>query len=193
MEYSNQQLINGIKQGDVVAFEELYRRYYIFLCLIAEHIVRNSSDAEEIVSDVFVKIWNIRDKIEITSSIKAYLVKAVHNTSLNYLERSKISKKLTDSLSNSDYKLLAWDSDYPLGQLYEKEIKDILEKGIKTLPDACRQIFILSRDKDMKYNDIADKLGISVNTVKTQMKIALVRLRENLKDYLMILLLLTGI
>src|SRR5450759_5854407 len=102
MEYSNQQLINGIKQGDVVAFEELYRRYYIFLCLIAEHIVRNSSDAEEIVSDVFVKIWNIRDKIEITSSIKAYLVKAVHNTSLNYVERSKISKKLTDSLSNSD-------------------------------------------------------------------------------------------
>src|SRR5450759_5588733 len=78
MEYSNQQLINGIKQGDVVAFEELYRRYYIFLCLIAEHIVRNSSDAEEIVSDVFVKIWNIRDKIEITSSIKAYPVSYTH-------------------------------------------------------------------------------------------------------------------
>lgn len=193
MEYSHQQLITGIKNGDVVAFEELYKQYYIFLCLIAEHIVRNPSDAEEIVSDVFVKLWNIREKIDITTSIKAYLVKAVHNTSVNYLERSKISKKLTDSLSNSDYELLAWDSDYPLGQLYEKEIINILDNGIKTLPDACRQIFILSRDKDMKYNDIADKLGISVNTVKTQMKIALVRLRETLKDYLMILLLLMGI
>ena len=138
MEYSNQQLINGIRQGDVAAFEELYRQYYIFLCLIAEHIVRNPSDAEEIVSDVFVKLWNIREKIDITTSIKAYLVKAVHNTSLNYLEKLKSENKLTDSLSNSDYELLAWDSDYPLGQLYEKEIMDILDQGINTLPDRCQ-------------------------------------------------------
>lgn len=193
MEYSNQQLINGIKQGDVVAFEEIYRQYYNFLCLIADHIVRNPSDAEEIVSDVFVKLWNIREKIDITSSLKAYLVKAIHNTSVNYIERSKIRKKLTDSLSNSDYELLAWDSDYPLGRLYKKEIINILNNGIKTLPDACRQIFILSRENDMRYTDIADNLGISVNTVKTQMKIALVRLRETLKDYLVILLLLIGI
>lgn len=193
MEYSNQQLINGIQQGDVAAFEELYKQYYIFLCLIAGHIVRNPSDAEEIVSDVFVKLWNIREKINITTSIKAYLVKAVHNTSINYLERLKLNNKLTDSLSNSDYELLAWDSDYPLGQLYEKEIMDILDHGISTLPDACRQIFLLSRNEDMKYSDIAGKLGISVNTVKTQMKIALKRLRETLKDYLMILLLFMGI
>jgi RNA polymerase sigma-70 factor (ECF subfamily) len=193
MKNSNQQLIDGIKQGDVAAFEELYKQYYIFLCLIAEHIVRNHSDAEEIVSDVFVKLWNIRENIDITTSIKAYLVKAVHNTSINYLERSKISNKITDSLSNSDYKLLVWDSDYPLGQLYEKEIMNILDNGINTLPDACRQIFILSRNEDLKYSDIADKLGISVNTVKTQMKIALARLREILKDYLMIFLFFMGI
>jgi RNA polymerase sigma-70 factor (ECF subfamily) len=193
MKNSNQQLIDGIKQGDVAAFEELYKQYYIFLCLIAEHIVRNHSDAEEIVSDVFVKLWNIRENIDITTSIKAYLVKAVHNTSINYLERSKISNKITDSLSNSEYKLLVWDSDYPLGQLYEKEIMNILDNGINTLPDACRQIFILSRNEDLKYSDIADKLGISVNTVKTQMKIALARLREILKDYLMIFLFFMGI
>lgn len=193
MEDSNQQLINSIKQGDIAAFETLYKKYYIFLCLIAEHIVRNPSDAEEIVTDVFVKIWNIREKINITSSIKAYLVKAVHNTSINFLERNKISNKLTDSLNNSDYKFLAWDSDYPLGQLYEKEIMNILEHGISALPDACQQIFMLSRNENMKYIEIADKLGISINTVKTQMKIALARLRETLKDYMMILLFLMGI
>jgi RNA polymerase sigma-70 factor, ECF subfamily len=193
MEYSNQQLIASIQKGDVVAFKELYKQYYIFLCLIAAHIVRNHYDAEEIVSDVFVKLWNIREKIEITTSIKAYLVKAVHNTSINYLDRSKTTNRLTDSLNNSDYKLLAWDSDYPLGQLYEKEILDILDHGISTLPDACRKIFLLSRNEDMKYSDIADKLGISVNTVKAQMKIALARLRETLKDYLIILLLLMWI
>ena len=193
MEDSNQQLINSIKQGDIAAFETLYKKYYIFLCLIAEHIVRNPSDAEEIVTDVFVKIWNIREKINITASIKAYLVKAVHNTSINFLERNKISNKLTDSLNNSDYKFLAWDSDYPLGQLYEKEIMNILEHGISALPDACQQIFILSRNENMKYSEIADNLGISINTVKTQMKIALARLRETLKDYMMILLFLMGI
>jgi RNA polymerase sigma-70 factor (ECF subfamily) len=104
-----------------------------------------------------------------------------------------MTNKLTDSLTNSDYKLLAWDSDYPLGRLFEKEIMNILDHGINNLPDACRQIFILSRNENMKYNEIADKLGISVNTVKTQMKIALVRLRETLKDYLMILVLFMGI
>ncbi|HUX57330.1 MAG TPA: RNA polymerase sigma-70 factor [Bacteroidales bacterium] len=193
MENSNQQLINGIQKGDITVFEELYKKYYIFLCLVAEHIVRNPSDAEEIVSDVFVKLWNIREKVDITTSLKAYLVKAVHNTSLNYLERHRISNKITNSLSNSDYELLAWDSDYPLAQLYEKEIMNIIDQGINKLPDACREIFILSRNEGITYCKIAGKLGISVNTVKTQMKIALARLRENLKDYLMILLFFMGI
>jgi RNA polymerase sigma-70 factor (ECF subfamily) len=188
-----QQLINDIRQGDIAAFEELHKRYYVFLCLVAEHIVRNPCDAEEIVSDVFVKLWNIREKIEITTSIKAYLVKAVHNTSLNYLDRDKINNNLTDRLSDSDIKILAWDSDYPLGQLYEKEIISILDQGISALPESCREIFMLSRDKDMKYSDIACKLGISVNTIKTQMKIALARLRQILKEYLVILLFFIGI
>jgi RNA polymerase sigma-70 factor (ECF subfamily) len=192
MEIIEQQFISGIKKGDMAAFEELYKEYYVFLCLIAEHIVRNPSDAEEIVSDVFIKLWNIRDKLDITTSIKAYLIKAVKNTSLNYLEKLNSEHKLTDSLSNSDYEVLAWASDYPLGQLYEHEILEILDEGICRLPDSCRQIFILSRNSDMKYCDIAVKLGISVNTVKTQMKIALARLRVTLKDYLMVLVILVG-
>ncbi len=183
----NDELIIGIRRGDLIAFEKLYLQYYAYLCLIAEHIVKNKCDAEEVVSDVFVKLWNIREKIEITS-IKAYLVRAVHNTSINYLERPVISNRLTETINESDIKLLAWDSDYPLGRLYEKEVLDILDQGIGKLPDGCREIFMLSRIEEMKYHDIADKLGISVNTVKTQMKIALSRLRETLKDYMLILL-----
>jgi RNA polymerase sigma-70 factor (ECF subfamily) len=189
MQYSSQQLLNGIRQGDVAAFETLYRQYYVYLCLIAEHIVRNHCDAEEIVSDVFVKLWSIKEKTVIATSIKAYLIKAVHNTSINYIEKLKSENKLTDSLSNSDFELLAWDSDYPLGQLYTNEIMEILDQGINTLPERCRQIFLLSRNEDMKYCDIASKIGISVNSVKTQMKIALSRLHDILQDYLIILLL----
>jgi len=193
MEVIEQQYINRIKKGEMAAFEELYKEYYVFLCLIAEHIIRSPLDAEEIVSDVFIKLWNIRDKLEITTSIRAYLVKAVKNTSLNYLEKLNSERKLTDSLSKSDYEVLAWASDYPLGQLYEHDIMEILDQGICRLPDSCRQIFILSRNSDMKYCDIAARLGISVNTVKTQMKIALARLRETLKDYLMVLVVLIGL
>ncbi len=187
MDISNQTIINGIKQGDISSFEKLYEQYYIYLCTTAEHIVRNSSDAEEIVSDVFVRLWNIREKLEITTSVKAYLIRAVRNTALNYLEGSKLNNKLFDNISTSDFQLLAWDSDYPLGQLYEKEVLEILDQGINKLPDNCRKIFLLSRNEDLKYSDIAERQGISVNTVKTQMKIALSRLRENLKDYLVIL------
>jgi RNA polymerase sigma-70 factor, ECF subfamily len=193
MEYSNQQLIKGIYQGDTDAFKELYRQYYVFLCLVAEHIVTNHADAEEIVSDVFVRLWNNRGKTEITTSVKAYLVKAVHNTSLNYLEKSRWRNQNTDNLSQADHKLLAWDSDYPLGQLYEKEILKILDQGIRSLPKACREIFMLSRDEEMKYSDIAGKLRISVNTVKTQMKIALSHLREQLRNYLMIIIILIAL
>jgi RNA polymerase sigma-70 factor (ECF subfamily) len=192
MENSDQQLFYSIKKGEIAAFEELYRKYYILLCLVAEHIVRDSSDAEEIVSDVFVKLWTIREKIDITTSLKGYLLKTVRNISLNYLERLRITNKFTYSLSSSDYELLSWDSDYPLGQLYQKEIINILDQQINTLPKGCKEIFMLSRNSNLKYSEIANKLGISVNTVKTQMKIALAHLRKSLKDYLMILLLFIG-
>ena len=177
MEYSDEQIQRGIRNGDLAVFEELYKKYYIYLCLISEHITHDHCDAEEIVSDVFVKLWSIRTRIQPIISIKSYLVKAVYNTSLNYLGKNKIRKSFV-SISDSDYRLLCWDSDYPLGQLYEKETKEVLERAINNLPDGCREIFMLSRDKCLKYHEIAEKLGISVNTVKAQIKIALSRLRE---------------
>jgi RNA polymerase sigma-70 factor, ECF subfamily len=117
-------------------------------------------------------------------SIKAYLTKAVRNTSLNYIEKHKYKKHLTDSLSDGSIELLAWDSEYPLGQFYEKELTELIESSIESLPDSCREVFLLSRNKEMTYSDIAEDLGISVNTVKTQMKIALSRLRKKLHEHL---------
>jgi len=186
MNTSGQKSLDAI--GEIADFENLYRKYYVYLCLIAEHIVRNHSDAEEIVSDVFIKLWNNRGKIIINISVRAYLVKAVHNTALNFIEQNKIVTGLTDSLSISDIGILAWE-DYPLERLYENEIMDILDHGIRSLPASCREIFLLSRNENLKYHEIADRLGISVNTVKTQIKIALASLRFRLKDYLTILFL----
>jgi RNA polymerase sigma-70 factor (ECF subfamily) len=183
MEYHDQKLISGVLNGDLVAYEELYKKYYAYLCFIAEHITRSHDDAEEIVSDVFVRLWNLREKSGIILSVKAYLIRAVHNASLNFIEKNGKRLKSTETISSSDMKVLAWDSDYPLGRLYEKELQDILSNCINELPEACREIFLLSRDKDMKYTEISNKLGISVNTVKSQVKIALSRLRYAVKNY----------
>jgi RNA polymerase sigma-70 factor (ECF subfamily) len=183
MEQSDQRLISDVLNGDLAAYEELFKRYYVYLCFVAEHITRNHSDAEEIVSNVFFRLWNLREKSEEILSVKAYLIKAVHNASLNFIEQNGKRLKSTESLSSSDMKVLAWDSDYPLGHLYEKELQDILTNCINELPEACREIFLLSRNRDMKYTEISNKLGISVNTVKTQLKIALSRLREAVRNY----------
>lgn len=183
MDYSDQKLVSALRNGDLWAYEELYKKYYVFLCFVAEHIVRSHTDAEEIVSDVFVKLWNLRGSTEITSSVKAYLIRAVHNASLNYIEHNALRLKSTERLSTSDLKVLAWDSDYPLGHLFEKELQDVLANSINDLPESCREIFLLSRDKEMKYIEISNKLHISVNTVKSQLKIALARLREAVRNY----------
>ena len=183
MEYPDQKLISAVLDGDLGAYEELYKKYYIYLCFVAEHIVRNHADAEEIVSDVFVRLWNLKGKTEIISSVKAYLIRSVHNASLNFIEQNEKRLKSTESFSISDLRVLAWDSDYPLGRLYEKELQTILSNCINELPEACREIFLLSRDKALKYDEISARLGISVNTVKSQMKIALSRLRETVRNY----------
>lgn len=183
MDFSDQKLVSGLRNGDLGAYEELYKKYYVYLCFVAVQIIKSHSDAEEIVSDVFVKIWNSRENIDISSSVKAYLIRAVHNTSLNYIEQNALRLKSTENLSTSDLKALAWDSDYPLGHLYEKELQNILVNCINELPESCREIFLLSRDKDMKYLEISKKLNISVNTVKSQLKIALSRLREAVINY----------
>lgn len=185
MENCDQEPLSLAPEANIETFEKLYEKYYVYLCMVALHIVRNKDDAEEIVSDVFVRLWNSAGRLKEIRSVKAYLVKAVHNSSLNYI-RHNSKYGHTESINTSDMNILAWDSDYPLGQFYEKELLDIISNCIEKLPDSCREIFLLSRDKDLKYNEISDRLGISVNTVKAQMKIALARIRENVSKYMKI-------
>jgi len=184
MAHPEQDLESPMRIYGIAFFEELYKSYYVYLCLVSKQIVHNPDDAEEIVSDVFVRLWNMRGQIGNIRSVKGYLIKAVYNASLNFVEQNHQRKEFTDPLHDSAYNVLAWDADYPLGQLFEKELLEIVIKGINDLPEACREIFLLSRDKEMKYDEISRKLGISVNTVKSQMKIALSRLRVIISKYM---------
>ncbi len=193
MDYSDSEIYAGVRNGDLAAFEQLYKQYYTFFRLVAFHITHNNDDAEEVVSEVFVKLWNQRNEIEIATSVKAYITRSVQNAAINFVKKQTAAKKVTNSIDESDYCLLAWDSDYPLGQLYEKDVIEILKKNIRLLPEGCRKVYLMSRTREFTYNDIAEKLGISVNTVKMQMKIALSRLREALVDYISIFLIYIGL
>lgn len=171
-------------------FSKLYRDYYVLLCTIADHYLKDKFQAEEVVGDVFLNYWEKLEDIKITTSIKAYLVRAVQNRCLNLIEHGKVTEKIKQKIEHeSQLNGLAESQEYPLGSLYEKELASLIYSSLCTLPDQCRKIFRLSRDEGLTYEEISQQLGISVNTTKTQMKIALSKLRELLKDYLPIILL----
>ncbi|MDR1672347.1 MAG: RNA polymerase sigma-70 factor [Bacteroidales bacterium] len=159
----------------------MYVAHYAMLCTIAYEYMRNKVLAEEMVEDTFLAIWERRDFLVITISERQYLVKSVQNTCLQYLRKKKIETQSFDE--DIQGRLIPWNDDYPLGGLFEKELSDIIRKAINALPPQCRKVFLLSRDEEMSYTKIAETLSISENTVKTQIKTALSRLREALKDY----------
>jgi len=163
-------------------FEEIFTKYYSMLCIIAFDYVGNKYMAEEIVQDTFLTIWEKRDSITVTPAIKYYLIKATQNTCLQFLRKKKLETQNLDTLPSE--KMIAWSEDYPLGQLFEKELADIINQTIQSFPPQIKKVFLMSRYKDMTYPQIATFLNVSENTVKTQIKIALSRLRTAVKDHL---------
>lgn len=165
-------------------FEKLYEDYYAMLCMIAYEYCRDKKLAEDLVSETFMNLWERRHSIVIQTSVKNYLIKSTQNTCLQHIRKRKIeTSELNDDISNMH---IAWGANYPLGNLFEKELEGMIQDAIENLPAKCREIFLLSRDEEMTYGQIAETLNISENTVKTQVKTALSRIRIALKDYLIL-------
>jgi len=184
-------IFNRVENGDIQAYEMLFKEYYTFLCSYAYGLTREKHIAEEIVEDFFVDLWKNRQRINITTSVRSYFISSIHNRCLNYLQREKsrfISSgdipKLIEKEGTVGNVLVA--TEVPL--LLANDLENALAKAIEKLPPNCKEVFMLSRYKDLSYEEISEKLDISVNTVKTQIKIALGKLRELLKDYLVVIL-----
>lgn len=145
--------------------------------------------AEEIVDDAIFYLWEHRTEIEITRSIRAYLMRAVRNHCLNELNslrhRTEIASSTFFLPENIEFldKLFV-EENQPLGYLLEQELESELQKGIEELPDNCRAVFLKSRIEQKKYEEIAVDLGISVNTVKYHIKNALALLQQRMEKYL---------
>lgn len=189
MEYYEEQIVEGVKAGKDKAFRELYDVYYRRLFCIARQYLQDEFIAETIVSDVFFHLWENRKSLHIQTSLNAYLIRSVRNYSINYLQKNYVEKEV--SLNNIDITspLLFLSDDYPLGRLIEKELAQKIHEEINALPEETRRVFVLSRIEELKHEEIATKLNISINTVKYHIKQALSILRERLKDYLISIIL----
>jgi len=162
------------------AFEQLYKDHYKGLFFFALQYVKNDEAAREIVQNAFINLWEKRDNIDLSRQVKSYLSTTVRNRCLNHLrDNRKFDKELLD------LEQLSPDSLYEQSdRLVEAELRDAIHKAMNDLPEKCREVFRLNRFEQMKYQEIADQLRISVKTVETQMSKALQHMREKLKEFL---------
>ena len=187
-------IIKKLREGDEQAFRYLYDHHYVLLCRFANQLLNDPSLAEEVVDDVIFNLWEHRKELEITNSIRAYLMRAVRNRCLNELQSANrrtilhFSSFLTpENLEIID--LLFVEESHPLGCLLEHELEQEITRCIDELPNECRTVFKKSRFEHKKYEEIATELGISINTVKYHIKNALAILQKRLNNYLQLLLL----
>ncbi|MDF2516336.1 MAG: hypothetical protein K0R59_1632 [Sphingobacterium sp.] len=159
--------------------KELYHEHYPFLCQISLNIVKEVDTAKDIVQNFFLQCWERKSSMRIRGPFKAYAYRSIFNASVKHQKKIRLVDYDSEYIFQEADKI-AYQSDTERHAL-ENERFRVLWKAIEQLPDKRKEIFLLSQEKGMTYNQIADSLNISVNTVKTQIKRALVFLRSESK------------
>lgn len=180
MAITGQTNLRSLPQSNETEFEQLFKTHFKSLYAYAYTILKDEIAAEEIVQNVFYKIWEKNKQPEIQTSVKAYLYKAVYHDSLNYLKHLKVRAQHKSRVMQQHKDEAAPAS----GRLMLKELEEKLRDAMNALPEQCRTIFQMSRFDGLKYHEIADQLGISPKTVENQMGKALKLLRVKLIDFL---------
>lgn len=180
MEVSETRLIAQLAKRDEAAFEQVFKSHFKNLHAYACSILKDEIAAEEMVQNVFCKIWERADTLSIGGSLAAYLYRAVNNESLNHLKHQKV--KAAHALHVAY--VGGEQRETPSKLLQAKELESRLHRALNDLPEQCRTIFQLSRFEELRYREIADRMGLSVKTVENQMGKALRILREKLADLL---------
>jgi len=177
-----------MSRGDEGAFEYFFKKYYGRLYNYCYDLLKDSLAAEEIVEELFLRIWEKRDQIVVQTSPAAYFYRTAYNNSLNYLKHKKVEDKFLLYQTHQAFEEIEKaNNSFPLSTLIEKEYETKLQNSLEKLPDQCRQIFLMSRFEGKKNKEIAEILQVSVNTVKTQLLRALTRIQKDLKHLLIVL------
>lgn len=173
------ELIKQIKTGSKLAFRALFDRYYKYLVVTSYNIQGDADKARDLAQDVFLELWQKKSQINITSSLKSYLRKAVYNKTINYIKAQRIDFKENEELP------IQKEREASAQQMLEKEdLQEIINRAIESLPEKCRLVFTLCRLEQLSHKEIANQLGISTKTVENQMTKALKVLKSALQPYL---------
>ncbi|NMC37529.1 MAG: RNA polymerase sigma-70 factor [Bacteroidales bacterium] len=172
------EIIRRIRKGDVGQFESLFRSSYVSLVKYAKTIVKDHDTAEEIVQDLFFRLWKDREKLLIKSSLNGYLFRAVHNRCVHHIEHEKVVGKYADEMMHMKNDGPENASDI----LIYKDLQAAIARIIERLPEKAGKIFCMSRFEGLKYAEIAQKLSVSVKTVEANMGKALREFRKVLAE-----------
>nr|WP_321356908.1 RNA polymerase sigma-70 factor [uncultured Draconibacterium sp.] len=180
---SNIELVKLLKKGDMSAFDLIYKKYSRRLYGFVLRYVKQETDAEEIVQEVFIKIWKSRDAINTYSSFESFLFTIAHNATVNLLKKRVPEQKYKEYVKSLQH----IDESYELtDEIYYKELIDKFQDLLKELSPRQQEIYQLSREEGLSHKEIAEKLGISTNTVKNHLVTTLSFFKKKLDNGLIV-------
>ena len=176
---SERDLQQRIRAGDERAFDSVFRTHYAHLVRMAESVLRERAIAEEIAQEVMLELWRRRESLEIEQTFAAYLIRSTRNRALNHLRHQRIASREAAIAATESH-----SSPSAEEEVLGIELQSVVRNAIDALPDKTREVFQLSRERGLKYAEIASVLDISVKTVEKRMGQALSELRERLAPWL---------
>lgn len=183
--YSDEELMQEIKADNMFAFDVLYKKYSKRLYRFGFSIIKSQEETENLMQDVFLNLWENRHKVEKDSSIKSYIFTIAYNSAI-----SIIRKKAKESQFVEYLKSIQKINQEPVNVEVEyNELTNKLDEIIKELPQRQKEVYLLHRVEGLKYNEIAERLNISINTIENHMSRALKTIREKLGNYSLIAIL----
>lgn len=184
IQYDNEfELIVALKKGEHDAYSYLFSKYYNDLVLYGGTIIQNQEVCEDIVQNIFLYIWDNRESIQI-KSLKSYLLRAVRNSCFDEIKHYKIVNEHTDFVTRQNTLEINDTEEYILFS----ELNAKLQEAIEMLPEEEKITFKMSRIHEMKYQQIADELQVSVRTVEVRIAKSIKHLKELLTDFFPFLL-----
>ena len=171
---SDVQLIDWLKSGDESALTAIYKKYWQQLFLSAYNVLKDKQACEDVIQELFIKIWNSRDNIEIVVSLKAYLYASIRYEVYRQIRVGVATSDVFDALANR------LKSPATHENLEYKELVSQVNSVVETLPEKCREVYKLSREEYLTHKQIASRLNISTKTVENHLTKALKQLRTSL-------------
>jgi len=177
--YSDEELMKEIKADNMFAFDVLYKKYCKRLYKFGNSILKSQVDTENLIQDVFLNLWENRNKVEKDSAVKSYVFTITYNSAI-----SIIRKKVRESEYVGYLKSLQEVNEEPVNiELEYNELTTTLDKIVQVLPQRQKEVYLLHKVEGLKYIEIAELLNISVKTIETHMSRALKTIREKLGNY----------